>query len=194
MTKTDLAVMYIQGVANDKVIQEVHERLDRIDIDGILESGNIEELIQDETYTPFPTVYNTERPDVVAAALLEGRVAIMIDGTPFVLLVPALFIQSLQSAEDYYQRSDVSSLIRILRYLCFLIALLGPSIYIALTTFHQEMLPTPLLISLAAQREGVPFSCFRRGPCYGGHLRDPSGGWYPYAKGCWTSGLDCRGL
>lgn len=152
MTKTDLAVMYIQGVANDKVIQEVHERLDRIDIDGILESGNIEELIQDETYTPFPTVYNTERPDVVAAALLEGRVAIMIDGTPFVLLVPALFIQSLQSAEDYYQRSDVSSLIRILRYLCFLIALLGPSIYIALTTFHQEMLPTPLLISLAAQR------------------------------------------
>ncbi|WP_339219404.1 spore germination protein [Paenibacillus sp. FSL H8-0332] len=160
LTKTDLAVMYIQGVANDKVIQEVHERLDRIDIDGILESGNIEELIQDETYTPFPTVYNTERPDVVAAALLEGRVAIMIDGTPFVLLVPALFIQSLQSAEDYYQRSDVSSLIRILRYLCFLIALLGPSIYIALTTFHQEMLPTPLLISLAAQREGVPFPAF----------------------------------
>lgn len=160
VTKTIIAVMYIKGIVNDKVVEEVHERLDRIDIDGILESGYIEELIQDETFTPFPTVYNTERPDVVAAALLEGRVAIMVDGTPFVLLVPALFIQSFQAAEDYYQRADISSLLRILRIACFFIALLGPSMYIAITTFHQEMLPTPLLISLAAQREGVPFPAF----------------------------------
>lgn len=160
LTKTTVAVMYIKGVANDKVVEEVHERLDRIDIDGILESGNIEELIQDETFTPFPTIYNTERPDVVAANLLEGRVAILVDGTPFVLLVPALFVQSFQTAEDYYQRADISTLLRMLRYICFVIALLAPSLYIAVTTFHQEMLPTPLLISLAAQREGVPFPAF----------------------------------
>nr|WP_240689471.1 spore germination protein [Ammoniphilus sp. YIM 78166] len=160
VTKTDVAIMYIKGIANDKVIEEVRIRLERIDIDGILESGNIEELIQDETYTPFPTVFNSERPDVIAAGLLEGRIAILIDGTPFVLLVPALFTQFYQSAEDYYQRADIGTLLRLLRFLCFFLALIAPSLYVAIVTFHQEMIPTPLLISLAAQREGVPFPAF----------------------------------
>jgi spore germination protein KA len=157
VTQTDVSIMYIKGIASDKVIDEVRQRLDRIDIDGILESGYIEEFIQDETYTPFPTIYNTERPDVVAADLLEGRVAILVDGTPFVLTAPSLFTQFFQAAEDYYQRADVSSLLRMLRFFSFFIALFGSSLYIAITTFHQEMLPTALLISLAAQREGVPF-------------------------------------
>ncbi|MEK4229317.1 spore germination protein [Solibacillus sp. FSL H8-0538] len=156
-TKTDVCIMYINGVANDKIVKEVMTRLDRIDIDGILESGYIEELIQDTTFTPFPTVYNTERPDVIAAELLEGKVAILVDGTPFVLIVPAPFSSFIQAAEDHYQRSDVSSLIRIMRYTGIGIALLGPSFYVAITTFHQEMLPTSMLISLASQREGVPF-------------------------------------
>jgi spore germination protein KA len=157
VTKTDVAIMYINGIANDKIVEEVRKRLDRIDIDGILESGYIEELIQDETYTPFPTVFHSERPDVISAGLLEGKVAILTDGTPIVLIVPAQFVSFMQSAEDYYQRADIMTLIRLLRYLALFIALLGPSLYIAITTFHQEMLPTPLLISLAAQREGVPF-------------------------------------
>ncbi|WP_134702399.1 spore germination protein [Ammoniphilus sp. YIM 78166] len=160
ITKTDVALMYIKGIANEKIVEEVRTRIDRIDIDGIFESGYIEELIQDETYTPFPTIYNTERPDTVAACLLEGRIAIIVDGTPFVLVVPALFGQFYQASEDYYQRADIGTLLRLLRYLCFFIALLGPSLYIAVTTFHQEMLPTPLLINLAAQREGVPFPAF----------------------------------
>lgn len=160
ITKTDVSIMYIKGIVDDKVVDEVRERLDRIDIDGILETGYIEDLIQDETYTPFPTIYNTERPDVVAAGLLEGRVAILVDGTPFVLLAPALFGQFLQAAEDYYQRWDIGNLIRILRYIALAISLIAPSFYIAVTTFHQEMLPTALLISLAAQREGVPFPAF----------------------------------
>ncbi|MBT2653927.1 spore germination protein [Bacillus sp. ISL-18] len=160
LTKTNIAVMYIKGIVNDKLVGEVHHRLDKIDIEGILESGYIEELIQDETFTPFPTIFNSERPDVIAACLLEGRVAILVDGTPFVLVVPSLFIQNFQVAEDYYQRSDIGSLLRLLRIVCFIIALFGPSFYIAVTTFHQEMLPTPLLISLAAQREGVPFPAF----------------------------------
>jgi spore germination protein KA len=156
-TRTDIAIAYIKGVAKDEVVAEVHKRLKKIDVDGILESGYIEELIQDAPYSPFPTVYNTERPDKVAAGVLEGRVAIFIDGTPFVLLVPVVLIQFFQASEDYYHRYDISSLIRIVRYLSFFLTLLVPSLYIAITTFHQEMLPTPLLTSIAAQREGVPF-------------------------------------
>lgn len=159
-TQTDVAIMYLKGVANDKTVSELQSRLNRINIDAILESGYIEELIQDEVYTPFPTVYNTERPDAVAAAILEGRIAIMVDGTPFVLIVPALMVHFFQSSEDYYQRADIATLIRVLRYLSFFLALLTPSLYVAVSTFHQEMLPTPLLISLASQREGVPFPAF----------------------------------
>nr|WP_310500984.1 spore germination protein [Paenibacillus qinlingensis] len=160
VTQTDVALMYIKGLVTDNMLEEVRTRLARIDIDGILESGYIEELIQDEAYSPFPTVFNTERPDVVAAALLEGRIAILVDGTPFVLLVPAVFTHFLQAAEDSYQRADISSLIRILRYVALLIALLAPAAYIAVTTFHQEMIPTTLLINIAAHREGIPFPAF----------------------------------
>ncbi|MEA3321724.1 MAG: spore germination protein [Bacillota bacterium] len=157
ITKTDIAIVHIEGITNEKIVEEVRSRIKRIEIDSILESSYIEELIEDETYTPFPTLYNTERPDVIAAGLLEGRVAIFVDGTPFVLLAPALFTQFFQSAEDYYQRWDIATLLRMLRVLAFFVSLLGPSLYIALINFHQEMLPTTLLIDLAAQREGVPF-------------------------------------
>ncbi|WP_409344899.1 spore germination protein [Paenibacillus sp. MBLB4367] len=159
VTKTAVTIMHIEGIAKADLLNELRARLDRIDIDGILESNYIEELIQDSTFSVFPTVNNTERPDVAAAALLEGRVAIFVDGTPFVLLVPALFTQFLQAPEDYYHRSDFG-LLRLLRYVALLISLLAPSLYIALTTYHQEMLPTTLLISLAAQREGIPFPAF----------------------------------
>lgn len=160
VSKTDVAIMYMNGIVNDKLVAEARIRLGRIDIDAIFESANIEELIQDETYTPFPTLYNTERPDVIAAGLMEGRIAILVDGTPFVLMAPALFTQFYQSAEDYYQRADFATLLRLLRYVCFFISLLAPSLYIAITTFHQELLPSSLLISLAAQREGIPFPAF----------------------------------
>ena len=159
VTKTSVALMYLNGTVEKNVLTEVHHRLDKIDTDSILESGYIEEFIQDSSYSPFPTVFNTERPDVIAAGILEGRVAIIIDGTPFVLLVPALFSHFIQASEDYYNRSDFG-LIRMLRILCLGIALLAPSVYIALTTFHQETIPTVLLISLASQREGVPFPAF----------------------------------
>ncbi|MEW9669344.1 spore germination protein [Ammoniphilus sp. 3BR4] len=160
VTKTDIGIMYIKGIVNDQLVQEVKQRLNDIEIDSILESGYIEELIQDQTFTPFPTVFNTERPDVVAGNLVEGRIAILVAGTPFVLIVPTVFAQFFQSAEDYYQRFDISIVVRVLRYLSFIVALIGPSIYIAAITFHQEMIPTPLLISVAAQREGVPFPAF----------------------------------
>lgn len=160
VTKTCVTVMHMHGIAKEGMLQEVRKRLNSIEIDGILESGNIEEFIQDTTYTFFPTIINTERPDTVASHLLEGKVAILVDGTPNVLIVPAPFVAFLQSPEDYYQRADFSSMLRLLRYLSAFISVLAPSLYIAITTFHQEMLPTALLISLASQRENVPFPAF----------------------------------
>ncbi|WP_181350073.1 spore germination protein [Thalassobacillus sp. CUG 92003] len=160
VTQTEIAVIYVDGLADESVVEEVHSRLDAIDIDGVLESGYLEEYIEDAHFSPFPTVYYSERPDAIAGGLLEGKVAIITDGTPNVLLVPALFVNFLQSSEDYYQRYDIGTFIRLLRLLSFCVALFMPSLYIAFTTFHQEMIPPSLLISLAAQREGVPFPAF----------------------------------
>ena len=160
VTKTDVTFMYIHGIANEEVVEEVRERLNKIDIDSILESGYIEQLIEDQTMTPFPTIFNTERPDVVAGNLFEGRIAIFVDGTPFVLIAPALFIQFFQSAEDYYARFDIATSIRLLRILMFTISLIAPATFVAVTTFHQEMVPTTLIVAIAAQREAVPFPAF----------------------------------
>lgn len=160
VTQTEVAMIYLDGIARKEIVDEVHNRLSRIETDAILDSGYIEEYIQDSTYSPFPTAINTERPDVVVGALLEGKIAVMVDGTPFVLIAPAMFTRFFQSSEDYYQRADISSFLRIIRFVAFFLSMLLPALYISITTFHQEMLPTPLLISLAAQREGVPFPAF----------------------------------
>ncbi|PKR83864.1 spore germination protein [Heyndrickxia camelliae] len=157
VTKTDVNIMYIHGIADEAVVSEVRNRLKKIDIDSILESGYIEQFIEDKTFTIFPTIYHSERPDVIAANILEGRVAIFVDGTPFVMVAPALFIQFFQAAEDYYSRSDISTAIRFLRVIVFFISLIGPATYVAVTTFHQEMIPTLLVITITAQREAVPF-------------------------------------
>lgn len=157
VTKTDVAIMYLNGIADNDIIKEVRTRLQKINIDSILESGYIEQLIEDQAVTTFPTLYHTERPDIVAGNLLEGRVAIFVDGTPFVLLAPALFIQFFQAVDDYYMRFDIATALRFLRVLIFFISLIAPASYIAATTFHQEMIPTQLLIVVAAQREAVPF-------------------------------------
>lgn len=160
VSQTDIAIMYIKGIAKDGVVEEVTKRLKRINIDSITGSGYIEQSIEDQTWTTFPTMYVTERPDVVASQLLEGRVAIIADGTPFVLTAPSVFIQFFQAPDDYYFRFDIASAVRLLRILSFFTALIAPAIYIAATTFHQEMIPTPMAIAIAAQRENVPFPAF----------------------------------
>ena len=159
-TKTKVVLVYMKGIAAEQMVEEVRRRLADIRTDSVLESNYIEEYLQHQGYTPFPTVFNTERPDVVSAALLEGRAAVLVDGTPFALIVPAVFVEFFQSSEDYYQRTDFATLVRLLRFLCFLLATLTPAVYIAISTFHQEMLPTTLLYNLASQREGVPFPAF----------------------------------
>lgn len=159
-TKTKICIAYIEGIVNDKIIDEVKKRLSRIKTDSILESGYIEQFIEDSPLSFMPTVGNSEKPDMVAGKILEGRVAILTDGTPFVLTVPYLFIEAFQITEDYYSRSFYTTLIRWIRFLSYLISIFAPALYVALTTFHQEMVPPALLISMAAAREGVPFPAF----------------------------------
>ncbi|BCV22496.1 spore germination protein [Moorella sp. Hama-1] len=156
-TMTNVVIAYIEDLADPAVVREVRQRLERIQIDGVLESAYIEELIEDNPTSPFPQIDHTERPDKVAAALLEGRVGILVDNTPFALIVPTIFVQFLQSSEDYYERYYLASFLRLARFVALNIALLLPAFYVAVSTFHQEMLPTNLLVKLASQREGIPF-------------------------------------
>ncbi|NLV86133.1 MAG: spore germination protein [Clostridiales bacterium] len=156
-TQTDICIMYLDGIADPKVIETVKYRISGLDVDSILESGYIEEYIEDAPFSPFATVGYTEKPDVVAARLLEGRVGIVVDGTPIVLTVPMLFIENFQTTEDYYTRPLYASLVRILRFIGYLITVFLPAIYIALINFHQELIPTTLLFTIANAREGTPF-------------------------------------
>jgi len=157
VTNTIVTIAYIKGIVDDGLVEEVRQRIKSIEIDAVFESGYIEELIEDAPYSPFPTILRTERPDKVAAGLLEGRVAIIIDGTPYVLVIPATFATFLTAAEDYYERAFTGSFVRAVRAFAFFLALTLPSTYVAITNFHQELLPTSLTLSIAAQREGVPF-------------------------------------
>ncbi|MBD3919801.1 spore germination protein [Paenibacillus sp. PR3] len=156
-TQTNVVLVYIEGLADTALLQEARTRLEGIRIDGILESGYIEEMIEDNPRSPFPQLLNTERPDVVCAALLEGRIAILTEGTPHALIAPISLFSLLQSPEDYYQRFWPSTLIRWLRYIFAFISLVLPSFYVAVTSYHQEMVPGALLSSMATSREPVPF-------------------------------------
>ena len=160
LTETDVAVCYIENIIDPKVLEEVMIRLREIDIDAIFDSSTVEQLIEDSAFSPFPQIGNSERPDSVASNLVEGRVCIFVDGSPFVLVVPQVWTDFLQASADYYERFYFATAIRILRYFAFFAALLGPSLYVAITTFHHEMIPTSLLISIAAARQGVPFPAF----------------------------------
>lgn len=156
-TQTTICIVYIKGIADDNVVKEVKNRLQKIETDAILESGYIEAFIEDAPFSIFPTVGNSEKPDNVCAKLLEGRVAILVDGTPFVLTVPYLFIEAFQNSEDYYSRPFYATFIRLLRWLAFFLTTLTPALYVAITTYHQEFLPPALLVSIAAAEEGTPF-------------------------------------
>lgn len=156
-SRTSVAIAYIEGVASPQIIEEVETRLKKINLDAILESNYIEEMIEDNPYSPFPQILSTERPDVASSNLLEGRVVIMTDGTPFVLIVPVSFFSMIQAPDDYYERYIVGTIIRWVRYASLIVTLLLPSFYVAVTTFHQEMIPSRLLISISAARENVPF-------------------------------------
>lgn len=159
-SKTSVSLIYIEGIVSPPLIEEMESRLKRIKIDGVLDSEYIEEMIEDNPFSPFPQFLSTERPDVVSANLLEGRAAILTDGTPFAIIAPVSFFTMIQAPDDYYDHYIIRTLIRWLRFVFLFAALVFPALYVAITTFHQEMIPDALLISIATARENVPFPAF----------------------------------
>ncbi|WP_025679477.1 spore germination protein [Paenibacillus massiliensis] len=155
--KKKLAIAYMKDIVNPDLVQQVETRIQRMDMDAMLESGYVEQLIEDSTLSPFQQVLNTERPDRAIGGLLEGRVVIMLDGTPFVLIVPGTFSMLLQSPEDYYDRWIPGTFLRVLRFMSATLALLAPALYISFISFHPGLIPTKLALTIIDARSGVPF-------------------------------------
>ena len=156
-TKTKICICYLESIVDTKLVEEVNKRMKKIDIDGVIDSQYIQEMIKDTPSTPFRTTGFTERPDIVAGKLLEGRVGIICDGTPSVITVPFTFVEYFNVNEDYYSNFYYATINRIIRWIGFFLASSVPAIYVALITFHQEMLPTQFLLSISASRQDVPF-------------------------------------
>ncbi|GMK43226.1 putative membrane protein YfkQ [Paenibacillus glycanilyticus] len=157
LSKTTVVISYIEGIAKESVVEEVRKRISQIQIDTVLGGNFIEEFIEDHPFTLFPQIQNTERPDIVAAYLAERKVAVFVDGTPFVLIAPCTLWNAFQSADDYYERFLYATMIRWLRMVLIIGSLYLPSMYVAITTFHPQLLPANFLLSITSAREGVPF-------------------------------------
>ena len=155
-TQTRISIAYINGIADPQKLKEIKKRLKKIDIDGVLDSGNIRDYLVDKK-SAFPQIQSTERPDVTSQALLSGKIVIFVENCPFTLIMPNVFIDYLHTSEDQYQKSSNITFTRILRTIALIITIFTPAIYIAITTYDQNTIPDKLLISLAIQREGVPF-------------------------------------
>lgn len=156
-SNTPCAVMYIKDIANESLVQEVLKRVKSIKVDYIFDSGELEQLIEDRTFLAAPQILATERPDKVASMLAQGNVAVVLDGSPFVLVMPATITEFLNTPEDANTRYPYVNFMRMIRILGVLVALLLPGLYIAITNYHQEMIPTNLLFAIGAARENVPF-------------------------------------
>lgn len=159
-SKTDLAIMYIEDIVNKDVLKELLDRIESINIDAVLDSGYIEQFVEDNKWSIFPQVQSTERPDVVASALYEGRVSILVDNSPFAIIVPATMPNLFQTPDDYNQRWIYGSIIRLIRFISIFMALMLPALYVAVTSFHTGIIPTKLAYFIASSREGVPFPAF----------------------------------
>ncbi|WP_340021880.1 spore germination protein [Paenibacillus sp. FSL K6-1096] len=156
-TQSRVALCYIDGIADSSLVAEAMRRISLIHTDGILDAGYIEQFIEDQPLSPFPQVQSTERPDKTAAALLEGRVAVLVDGSPFALIVPALFNQFFQTVDDYTERFIMGSLIRMIRLIALAFSLFFPALYVSVISFNPELLPTDFAVAISGGRAGVPF-------------------------------------
>jgi spore germination protein len=156
-SKTDLAFLYIEGIARPAVIEAVEKRIADINIDAILDSGSLEQLIESNWLSPFPQAQLTERPDKAASAILEGRIAIIVDNSPFALIVPVTLNCFFHSSEDYYNRWQIMSLTRFIRFAAALMAVGLPGLYIAVATYHPSMIPMLMTTKIAAASQNVPF-------------------------------------
>lgn len=159
-TKTTVGIMYISDIAKPDLVNLVEEKLNKIIIDGILDINYIQEYIEEKNESDFPVSINTERPDIVSYYLLQGRIAVLVDNSPYVLVLPAFFEDFINHIDDVYQKSKNVTITKIIRYVCLVLTVTIPALYLSLITFDQESIPTELLTSFAAQREGVPFPAF----------------------------------
>lgn len=159
-SNTEAVYGYLEGTVPKKTLALFQERIAKAANYEVLETSYLEEIIEDAPYSPFPQNRYTERPDTAIAAVLEGKIIVLVNGTGSILICPGLFTEFFQSSEDYYERTVISSFIRLLRIIAFFIALTLPSIYISLSTFHPEMIPTVLLLAILDTREGIPFPAF----------------------------------
>lgn len=160
VSKTKCAVCYMKNIANDDLVAEVKYRLNNLSIDYLISSGQLEHLIEDNGKSSLPQMIATERPDKAALHLLEGRVVVIVNGSPYVLVMPGVFFDLLSSPEDFNLKYQYSNLLKLVRILAFLLALLLPGLYMAITNFHQELIPTELLFAIVASRNSVPFPIF----------------------------------
>jgi spore germination protein KA len=159
-TRTSISILYINGITDKKLLKKIINRIKKIEIDGIFSSGELKNLIENESKSTFPTTMTTERPDTVAKSLLDGKISIIVDNCPYAIIIPAFLNDFFKTSEDDYGKSINVSFTRIIKYISFWISLLTPSIYISLITYNQEIVPLDLLISFASQRVGVPFPVF----------------------------------
>lgn len=157
-SRTDVTVAYIEGIASPALIREIKQRLERFTIDGILDVGMLEQLLESKWYSLFPQFQSTERPDKAAAALLDGRIVLLADNSPMALILPVTLACFFQAADDYYGRWPFVSCIRVLRYIAAFFAMSFPGLYVAVAGYQPELIPTSLALSFAAARQGVPFS------------------------------------
>ena len=154
---TNVNLVYMEDLAYPEIIAEVEKRLNRYEIDGVLDSGVIEQLAEEKWYSPFPQFQTTQRPDRAAMAILEGRVVVLSDNSPVALILPTDYNSFIKTSDDYYNRWEVATFGRILRYIASFFAMTFPGLYLAVTNFHTQVLPTTLLLSFQAARQGVPF-------------------------------------
>lgn len=157
VTKTTVSFCYMKNIANEDLVNEVRFRLSNIDIDSIINSGTIEQLIQDSSSILFPQTFATERCDRACNNILEGRIVILVNGNPYALIVPAILIDFITSPEDINLKHQYGNLIRVIRSIAFFVAMFMPALYVAITNFHQELLPTDLVFAISAMRRSIPF-------------------------------------
>ncbi len=156
-SKTNVDLVYMEDLAHQHIIEEIERRLDGFEIDGVLDSGIIEQLAEKKWYSPFPQFQTTERPDRAAMSVLEGRVVLMCDNSPIALIMPTDYNSFIQTSDDYYNRWEIASFARLLRFVAAFFSMVMPGLYLAVCNFHTQILPTTLLLSFAAARQGVPF-------------------------------------
>ncbi len=156
-TNTKVQILYFDDITDMSIVNSIKDKLEKIDVDGIIDAGNVANILSEDESTPFPTISQSERPDVIATALLEGKVCIMVDTSPFVLILPSFFADFINPVVDNYNRNVNVNFLKILRFASFFFTMILPGFYIALVNYNMETIPTSLLVNFAAQNDGVPF-------------------------------------